>query len=82
MRTLSQREFRNQSAEVLRAVDAGESFLLTNHGKPVGKITPVGDRDAELRLTAPATRHGFDDLPMYDHLESTADALTYLRGHR
>ncbi len=41
MRTISQRELRNNSGEVLRAVAAGESMVITNHGQPAALLTPV-----------------------------------------
>ncbi|MSV74139.1 MAG: type II toxin-antitoxin system prevent-host-death family antitoxin, partial [Actinobacteria bacterium] len=34
-KAISHRELRNNSAEILRAVAAGESFVVTNHGSPV-----------------------------------------------
>ncbi|MDY6054271.1 type II toxin-antitoxin system prevent-host-death family antitoxin [Micrococcus sp.] len=48
--TLSQRELRNESGRVLRAVAAGQSFLVTNAGEPVGRLVPV---DAPSRPTLP-----------------------------
>ena len=30
---ITQRELRNDSGEIMRAVDAGESFVVTRHGK-------------------------------------------------
>jgi antitoxin (DNA-binding transcriptional repressor) of toxin-antitoxin stability system len=32
---------RNQSAEVLRRVEAGESFQVSNNGRPAAVIVPV-----------------------------------------
>jgi prevent-host-death family protein len=53
-RTISQRELRNASGEVMRALDRGESFVVTRNGVPVGELTPVHPRrfvtkDAVLR---------------------------------
>lgn len=39
MRTVTHREMRNNSAEILRAVAAGEDILVTNHGEPAALIT-------------------------------------------
>lgn len=39
--TISHREMRNNSAEVLRRVEAGESFTITNHGEPVAELSPM-----------------------------------------
>lgn len=41
METISQRQLRNQSGEVLRRVAAGESFVVANDGVPTAVLTPV-----------------------------------------
>lgn len=43
-RELSQRELRNESGEIMRALDRGESFTITRNGVVVGELTPVGRR--------------------------------------
>ncbi|HHW83398.1 MAG TPA: type II toxin-antitoxin system prevent-host-death family antitoxin [Actinomycetales bacterium] len=40
METISHRELRNNSAEILRRVAAGESFTVTNHGEVAAVIAP------------------------------------------
>lgn len=40
-REISQRELRNQSGEVMRELDEGESFIVTRNGVPVGELTPL-----------------------------------------
>lgn len=40
-REISQRQLRNESGEVMRALDAGQSFLVTRNGVAVGELTPV-----------------------------------------
>lgn len=40
MDTISQREMRNNSAEVLRRVAGGESLLVTNNGQPAALLSP------------------------------------------
>ncbi len=39
---ISQREMRNRSGEILRAVAAGESFIITNDGVEVAELIPRG----------------------------------------
>lgn len=56
--TLSQRELRNRSGEVLRRVAAGESFVLTNNGVPVGRLVPLDEPEPPVRFDRPATRVG------------------------
>jgi prevent-host-death family protein len=55
---LSQRELRNRSGEVLRRVAAGESFVLTNNGVPVGRLVPLDEPEPPVRIDRPATRIG------------------------
>ena len=38
--TISQRELRNDNAEIMRRVEAGESFVVTRNGKPIADIVP------------------------------------------
>lgn len=38
---LSQRQLRNQSGEIMRALDAGESFVVTRNGVAVGELKPL-----------------------------------------
>jgi len=40
-REITQRELRNGSGEVMRALDAGESFIVTRNGVPVGELRPL-----------------------------------------
>jgi prevent-host-death family protein len=40
-RDVTQRELRNESGEIMRALDAGESFVVTRNGVPVAELTPV-----------------------------------------
>lgn len=39
--TISQRELRNDSAKVIRRLQQGETFVLTNHGVPVAELRPL-----------------------------------------
>jgi prevent-host-death family protein len=43
-RRITQRELRNESGEIMRAVDRGESFVVTRNGKEVGELTPIRAR--------------------------------------
>ncbi|GAB09163.1 hypothetical protein GOARA_030_00030 [Gordonia araii NBRC 100433] len=56
--SLTQRELRNQSGRVLRAVSEGQSFVLTNSGVPVGRIVPLDAPAPALPITRPARRRG------------------------
>ena len=41
MRTIPQRDVRNQVAQVLREVEAGELFRITVDGRPVADLVPI-----------------------------------------
>jgi prevent-host-death family protein len=41
MRTIPQRELRNQIARVLREVEAGETLRITVDGRPVADLVPI-----------------------------------------
>ncbi len=56
--SLSQRELRNESGRVLRAVGEGRSFVLTNRGIAVGRIVPLDAPAATLPIARPAKRVG------------------------
>ena len=41
IQTVTQRELRNDSGEIMRRLDRGESFVVTRNGSPVGELTPL-----------------------------------------
>jgi prevent-host-death family protein len=43
-RVITQRELRNESAAVLREVEAGRTFVLTRNGTPVAELRPIQPR--------------------------------------
>jgi prevent-host-death family protein len=45
MRTVSHREMRNSSGEILRAVAAGETIYITNNGRLAAVIGPPSQLD-------------------------------------
>ena len=38
---IAQRELRNDNAEIIRRVEAGESFVVTRNGAPVAELRPL-----------------------------------------
>jgi antitoxin (DNA-binding transcriptional repressor) of toxin-antitoxin stability system len=38
---ISQRELRNDSGRIMRALDEGRSFVVTRSGRPVGELRPL-----------------------------------------
>lgn len=68
MRRISHRELRNSSSEVLRAVDNGESFEITNYGRVVALIIPAQPTSLD-RLRAAGKTQGAE-LPLRELLEN------------
>ena len=58
IRSLSQRELRNEPRRVLRAVGERWSFVLTNSRVPVGRIVQRDEPAPTLRIARPARRRG------------------------
>jgi prevent-host-death family protein len=73
-RELTQRELRNESGEIMRALDQGESFVVTRNGVPVGELVPLRQRRfvaAEAALRAFAGAPAIDA----DRFRADIDAL-------
>jgi antitoxin (DNA-binding transcriptional repressor) of toxin-antitoxin stability system len=43
-REITQRELRDESGEIMRALDRGEAFVITRNGVPVGELAPIRRR--------------------------------------
>ena len=41
MKEINQRQLRNDSGEIMRGLDEGESYVVTRDGTPVGELTPL-----------------------------------------
>ena len=41
---ISQRQLRNDSGRIMRALSEGETFTITRNGEPVGVLTPMRRR--------------------------------------
>lgn len=41
IRTITQRELRNDSGAVLREVEAGRTVIVSRNGTPVGELRPI-----------------------------------------
>lgn len=60
-RQISQRELRNDSGKIMRALTEGEEFVVTRNGEPVGELIPMRrhrfvrvEAIAEIFANAPA----------------------------
>jgi prevent-host-death family protein len=69
-REISQRELRNQSGEIMRELDEGETFIVTRNGVPVGELTPLRRHRFVAAETAVAL---FRSAPNVDYRQFRAD---------
>ncbi len=68
---ISQRELRNNSAAVMDAVEAGETFRVTRNGVEVAEVRPVSRR---RRRTAAELVERHRKLPMVDYAAMRREA--------
>jgi prevent-host-death family protein len=52
VRTVGVRELRQSASELLRQVEQGETFEITDRGRPVAVLSPLPDRGPLERLRA------------------------------
>jgi prevent-host-death family protein len=69
-RQITQRQLRNDSGEIMRELDRGESFVVTRNGAPVGELIPF-----QRRRFVPATvaLSAFKGAARVDHRRFQAD---------
>lgn len=86
MDVISQRQLRNDSAAILRRVEAGESFVITNRGVEVARLVPFSsrhsaERDALVSAGILAARRvGDAELPL--PVDSDLDVAALLEADR
>ncbi|HEY1967997.1 MAG TPA: type II toxin-antitoxin system prevent-host-death family antitoxin [Pseudonocardia sp.] len=71
MQVITQREFRNNSAAVMDAVEAGETYYVTRNGVQVAELRPISRR---RRRTAEELVARHRALPRVDHARLRRDA--------
>lgn len=82
---ISQRQLRNDSAVVLRAVERGETFVITNNGRPVAEIRPIQQDPFDgirVQRAIPGAKFAALSPVQVDCGESALDALLLLRSDR
>jgi prevent-host-death family protein len=81
MKTISQRELRNESAAVMRKVQQGESFRVTSRGAPVAVLSPVSEESEDTLTLREGT--GIMEFPPGVRIaEDSGTVLDELRGAR
>jgi len=48
MKTITVAELRQNPTEALKAVEGGETYLVTRHRSPVAKLTPIDAESTEI----------------------------------
>lgn len=80
-RVISQREMRNRSGEILRAVVAGESFIITNDGVEVAELIPRNAPRPKPRPHRSRTAVAGDDWPpLHAATQTVSQILDELRA--
>jgi antitoxin (DNA-binding transcriptional repressor) of toxin-antitoxin stability system len=69
-REITQRELRNDSGEIMRQLDRGESFVVTRNGVPVGELSPLR---RHRYVSADAAVAAFRGAPVVDYQRLRAD---------
>jgi prevent-host-death family protein len=89
VQTISHRELRNNSARVLRAVAAGETIEVTNHGEVAAVLIPPSLTPYERLVAAGKVREPRQDRPVDLRSirratlpVSSAEIIADLRGDR
>jgi prevent-host-death family protein len=73
-REITQRELRNDSGAIMRALDGGESFVVTRNGVPVADLTPVRQRQFVGAEAVVAAFAGAPSIAL-DRFRAEVDAL-------
>ena len=83
MTTITHRELRNSSAEILRRVAAGEAMEVTNHGVVVAYLSPAPTPQLPFPVSRPARRvGGWSALPKVTLDRSVSDIINDEREDR
>lgn len=82
VKTISQRELRNDNAQIMRGLEQGETYTVTRRGVPVARLGPITDA-VDLRCVRPARqRPVFTQMQRVVSQTPTAEIIADLRGQR
>jgi prevent-host-death family protein len=77
VKVITQREFRNNSAAVMDAVEAGETYHVTRNGVEVAQLRPISRR---RRLTAEELVERHRKLPTVDYVRMRQEVDEFFGG--
>jgi antitoxin (DNA-binding transcriptional repressor) of toxin-antitoxin stability system len=75
-RNITQRQLRNDSGEIMRELDRGETFVVTRNGTAVGELSPIRRRQfvpATSALKAFATSAPIDPVAFRTDVDRVLD---------
>ncbi|MCI0384457.1 type II toxin-antitoxin system Phd/YefM family antitoxin [Streptomyces sp. CNQ085] len=77
MKVINQREFRNNSAAVMNAVEAGETYHITRNGIEIAELRPLARR---RKMTAEELVAKHRKLPRIDYAAMRREADEFFGG--
>lgn len=80
---ITQRELRNESGRIMRGLDAGESFIVSRAGVPVGELHPLRRHrfvDARAAIEMVSGGAGVDAVSLRADLDAVVDPMMPDRG--
>lgn len=72
-RHITQRELRNETPAIMRAIENGESFVLTRNGSPIADLVPHARSSKNRRATGKDIMAAAAELPRIDVEQFWAD---------
>lgn len=75
---ITQRELRNDTPAIMRAVERGESFVLTRNGTPIADLIPHARSAERRRVTGADLLAVANSLPRVDAGQFFADIDRYV----
>ncbi|WP_100445255.1 type II toxin-antitoxin system Phd/YefM family antitoxin [Glycomyces xiaoerkulensis] len=79
METITQREFRNNSAAVMTAVENGETYVITRNGIEVAEVRP---RSRRRKVSSAELMERHRRLPPVDYAEMRREADEFFGENR
>ena len=73
--TVSASEANRQFSKILRAVEAGETVIVTSHGRPVARIAPVDEERERRRIAVQHLLHRLAAQPALHLGKMTRDEI-------
>ena len=80
---VTQRQLRNNSGEIMRGLDHGETYVVTRNGVPVGELTPLRRHrfvSAEAATAIFKNAPGIDARRLREDLDAVVSQEIHPRG--